>query len=181
MIRDASDIPTDDDSFQFDRNESPAMFSHPSRRLSDLDLDNEVHRLQRMLKQISEDFLNKRKQLEEDCCQELKQLNVNADKTHRLQQDLEKGGTASSHARSDQSLLDYAELLVECRSLKQENEALTEQYLLAELENFEINSYYEQILVEERAKVAHYQSIYTDKLRLLHQPSPSPPAIPDDD
>ena len=91
---------------------------------------------------------------------------------------------------------DYAELVMECQSLKDENEALADRYLMAELENFEITSHYEQILAEEQAKVAHYESIYTNKLRLLHaddsslllssrRPSssttPSPPAIPDDD
>ena len=95
-IRDAIDMPDDDESFQFEQNESPALFNQSSRRLSDLELETEVNRLQRMLKQINEDFVNQRKQLEEDCCQELKQLNVNADRTHRLQQDLEKGCSSSS-------------------------------------------------------------------------------------
>ena len=65
---------------------------------------------------------------------------------------------------------------------------------MAELENFELTSYYEQILSEEKAKTAQYEIDYTEKLRNLyanHSPSsshlksssasPLPPAIPDDD
>lgn len=73
--------------------------------------------------------------------------------------------------------------------MKLENEGLNEQYLSAELENFEITSYYEQILAEEKAKTARYEAEYTDKLRCLladdsssrTSPSPPPPAVPDDD
>ncbi len=70
---------------------------------------------------------------------------------------------------------------------------------MAELENFEITSYYEQILAEEKAKTAQYEAEYTQKLQCLYAHdssppssprlisisrtslSPPPPAIPDDD
>jgi hypothetical protein len=71
---------------------------------------------------------------------------------------------------------------------------------MAELENFEITSYYEQILAEEKAKTAQYEAEYTQKLQVLYinnsppppssprlkstsqtSTSPPPPAIPDDD
>jgi len=59
--------------------------------ISEIDLQNEVYRLQNALKRMNEDFAIKRKQLEDDCCEQLKQLNENADKTQSLQQDLEQG------------------------------------------------------------------------------------------
>jgi hypothetical protein len=67
---------------------------------------------------------------------------------------------------------------------------------MAELENFELTSYYEQILDEEKAKTVQYEINYTEKLQNLyanhspsassprlksHSASPLPPAIPDDD
>jgi hypothetical protein len=70
---------------------------------------------------------------------------------------------------------------------------------MAELENFEITSYYEQILTEEKAKTSQYEIEYTQKLKILYANdssppssprlksnsrtsiSPLPPAIPDDD
>ncbi|CAF0934534.1 unnamed protein product [Rotaria sordida] len=152
--------------------------------INEHDLENEAYQLQNHLKQIIEDFNIKRKQLEDDCCEQLRKLNENADKTHQLQQDLEQ---------------EYAKLLVEYESLKHENEVLNEQYITAELENFEITSYYEQILLEEKAKTAQYEAEYTEKLRLLYtndsipqsssrptsitrtSTSLSPPAVPDGD
>ncbi len=59
--------------------------------ISEIDLQNEVYRLQNALKRMNEDFAIRRKQLEDDCCEQLKQLNENADKTQSLQQDLEQG------------------------------------------------------------------------------------------
>jgi hypothetical protein len=67
---------------------------------------------------------------------------------------------------------------------------------MVELENFELTSYYEQILAEEKAKTAQYEIDYTEKLQNLYDndspPASSPrlisistspllPAIPDDD
>ena len=53
------------------------------------------------------------------------------------------------------SLLEYAQLLVDYDAVQRENKALNEQYIMVELENFEISSYYEQILAEEKEKIAH--------------------------
>ena len=63
--------------------------------ISEIDLENEVYRLQEVFKKLNEDFACKRKQLEDDCCEQLKTLNQNDDKTHRSQQDLEQGITHS--------------------------------------------------------------------------------------
>jgi hypothetical protein len=59
---------------------------------------------------------------------------------------------------------------------------------MAELENFEITSHYEQILAEEKVKTAQCEIEYTQKLQVSSSPrlksispSPPPPAIPDDD
>jgi hypothetical protein len=74
--------------------------------------------------------------------------------------------------------LEYAKLLVEYESLKRENEQLNEQYLMVELENFEITSYYEQILTEEKTKTAQYEIEYTKKLQILYTNNSSPPSSP---
>ncbi len=72
---------------------------------------------------------------------------------------------------------------------------------MVELENFEITSYYEQILAEAKTKTTQYETVYTEKLQDLYandssppppssprlksisrtSTSPPPPAIPDDD
>ena len=63
---------------------------------------------------------------------------------------------------------------------------LNEQYVMAELENFEITSYYEQILDEEKVKTAQYEVEYIEKVRSLNvndsrtSKSPSLPVISDD-
>ncbi|CAF4485540.1 unnamed protein product, partial [Rotaria sp. Silwood1] len=72
----------------------------------------------------------------------------------------------------------YAKLLVEYESMKHENESLNEQYLAAELENFEITSYYEQILSEEKAKTIQLENQYTQKLKTLHSNHSSSPSSP---
>lgn len=83
--------------------------------------------------------------------------------------------------------LEYAKLLVEYESLKRENEQINEQYITAELENFEITSYCEQILAEEKLKTAQYEFEYIQKIQDLSSPdktisrTPTPPPIPDDD
>ena len=76
--------------------------------------------------------------------------------------------------------------MVDYESLKRENEYLNEQYLQIELENFEITTYYEQVLAEEKAKTAEYERKCTSlspRLKSLSSNSSSPPipAIPDDD
>lgn len=52
--------------------------------------------------------------------------------------------------------------------MKVDNDALNEQYLSVELENFEIGSYYEQILGEETAKTAELEAAYQAKLKDKH-------------
>lgn len=42
---------------------------------------------------MNEDFLLQRKDFEDRCCEKLRKLNEKAEKTHRLQQDLEKGSS----------------------------------------------------------------------------------------
>ncbi len=73
-----------------------------------------------------------------------------------------------------------SKLSIEYESIKHENEALNEQYLIVELENFEITSYYEQILAEEKAKTVQLEAEYTEKLKRLHNnhssASSSPPS-----
>jgi hypothetical protein len=49
---------------------------------------------------------------------------------------------------------------------------------MAELENFEITSYYEQILTEEKAKTSQYEIEYTQKLKILYVNDSSPPSSP---
>jgi hypothetical protein len=74
-------------------------------------------------------------------------------------------------------LAEHEKLLAEIESVKRENEELNEQYLAAELENFEITSYYEQILAEEKATTAQLEAEYTQKLKALHTNHPSPPNV----
>ena len=49
--------------------------------------------------------------------------------------------------------------------MKADNNTLNENYLSVELENFEIGSYYEQILAEEKAKTTRLEAAYHDKLK----------------
>ena len=58
---------------------------------TEMDLEKEFQRLQIVMKQMNEDFLLQRKELEDHCCEQLKELNDRSHKTSRLQQDLEKG------------------------------------------------------------------------------------------
>ncbi|CAF1025606.1 unnamed protein product [Rotaria sordida] len=163
IIKDA----IDDDNYDyiksqnnFNKNDSIAK-----EHISEIDLENEVYRLQNVLKKMNDDFAIKRQQLEEQCSEQLKKLDANTDQTNRLQQDLEQ---------------EYAKLLTEYESIKRENESLNEQYLAAELENFEITSYYEQILSEEKGKTIQLENEYTQKLKILnsdHSALPSSPCL----
>ncbi|CAF1155133.1 unnamed protein product [Adineta steineri] len=186
IAKDAIDINDDQKFLKYELNYKNDLAEKSNHHISEIDLANEVYRLQNLIKKLNEDFSIKRRQLEENCCEQLRKLNEDADKTHRLQQHLEQ---------------EYTKLLVEHESLKHENEVLNEQYLMTELENFEMTSYYEQILAEEKAKTAQYETEYTQILQWLYdndsplpssphhhlisisQTSLSPPlpAIPDDD
>lgn len=59
--------------------------------ISEISLENEIRRLQNVLKQINEDFNIQRQKLEDDCCEQLRKLNEDAGKAHQLQQNLEQG------------------------------------------------------------------------------------------
>jgi hypothetical protein len=74
--------------------------------------------------------------------------------------------------------VEHARLSAEYESIKHENEILNEHYLTAELENFEISSYYEQILAEEKAKTAQLENEYTQTLKALGFNYSSPPSSP---
>ncbi|CAF1169629.1 unnamed protein product [Adineta ricciae] len=168
VAKDAIDVDDDQKFLKFELNFKESLAEKQNDYISEIDLRNEIHRLQNVLKRMNDDFINERKKLEDNCCEQLKKLNDDADKLNRLQQDLEQ---------------EYRKLLCEHEALKHENELLHEQYLTAELENFELTSYYEQILAEEKAKTAQYETEYTRKLECLYADgaSPLPPAIPDDD
>ncbi|CAF0800352.1 unnamed protein product [Rotaria sp. Silwood1] len=161
IIKDA----IDDDSYDYikSRNNFNKNDSIAKEHISEIDLENEVYRLQNILKTMNEDFATKRQQLEDQCSEQLKKLDADTNQTNRLQQDLEQ---------------EYAKLLVEYESMKHENESLNEQYLAAELENFEITSYYEQILSEEKAKTIQLENQYTQKLKTLHSNHSSSPSSP---
>jgi translation elongation factor EF-G len=92
IIKDAIDVDDDQKFLKYELNYKKNLSERKSNdNISEIDLENEVFRLQNVLKNMTEEFSMKRKQLEDDCCEQLKKLNENADQTHRLQQDLEQG------------------------------------------------------------------------------------------
>lgn len=94
--RDAVD--QDEDSF-FDS-------SKPKKEtINESDLEKEVYRLQDTLQRMSEDFAQQRKQLEDNCCEQLKQLNQTIEKNQQVKQDLEKGISMFSKSIEIQSVL----------------------------------------------------------------------------
>lgn len=193
IIKDAIDVDDDEKFLRYEYNYKKDLSEKSAQQeLSEIDLENEILRLQNHLRKLNEDFIVKRQQLEDDCCEQLRKLNENSNQTHRLQQDLERGKFPKEETNFFPILpnLEYAKLLAECESLKRENEHLNDQYLMAELENFELTSYYEQILSEEKAKTEEYQRMYRENLSSLspclkslslNSPSPPLPPIPDDD
>ena len=189
IIKDAIDVDHDEKFLRYESNYKKDLSAQ--QELSEIDFENEILRLQNLLRKLNEDFIVKRQQLEDDCCEQLRKLNENTNQTYRLQQDLERGKfPQETNFFPILPNLEYAKLLTECESLKRENEHLNEQYLMAELENFELTSYYEQILDEEKAKTAEYQRMYRENLSSLspclkslsfNSSSPPLPPIPDDD
>lgn len=105
IIQDAVDVDNDRQFLEYELNYKQNLSEKTDNCISEIDLENEVFRLQNRLKKLNEDFTIKRKQLEEECCEQLRKLNENADKTHRLQQDLEQGrgscSTKDSSTRCD--------------------------------------------------------------------------------
>jgi hypothetical protein len=79
-----------DDSIQ-SRNRSVKSNSTMREPMNELTLRNEVCQLQNDLKSMHEEFALKRKQLEEECSDEVKQINENVTKNQSLQRDLESG------------------------------------------------------------------------------------------
>ncbi|CAF3587698.1 unnamed protein product [Rotaria socialis] len=177
-------VDIDDKFLKFQYNLKNTSFQKKDDSMSEIDLEKEVNRLETLLKKTTENFNVTRKQLEDDCCEQLRKLNADANRTHQLQQDLEQ---------------EYTKLLVEYKSLTCENDGLNEQYLQAELENFEITSYYEQVLADATAETAQLEAEYTEKLEIVYangtvtsassrpasvsrtSTSLTPPAIPDED
>jgi hypothetical protein len=92
ILKDAIDVDDDEKFLKYELNYKKNLSEkNLQNHISEIDLENEVYRLENVLKTLSEDFSMKRKKLEDDCCEQLKKLNENADQTHRLQQDLEQG------------------------------------------------------------------------------------------
>lgn len=92
IIQDACDVEDDQKFLKYEYNYKKDLSDkHAREELSEIDYENEILRLQDLLKKLSEDFILKRQQLEDDCCEQLRKLNENANQTHRLQQDLERG------------------------------------------------------------------------------------------
>jgi hypothetical protein len=91
IAKDAIDVDDDQKFLKYELNYKKDLTKKLNDNISEIDLENEVYRLQNILKKLTEDFTIKRKQLEDDCCEQLRKLNENADQTHRLQQDLEQG------------------------------------------------------------------------------------------
>jgi molecular chaperone DnaK (HSP70) len=89
IIKDAID--DDNHDFTISRNNLEKNPPIKKEHISEIDLENEVYRLQDTLKKLNENFAFQRKQLEDDCCEQLKELNQSADQIHHLQQDLEQG------------------------------------------------------------------------------------------
>ena len=140
----------------------PDLLDFSSKRapIDEMDLQNEVFRLQECVQNMNDDFAGQRKQLKEQCGEELRALNEQTAETRRLQQELEESKSRASFIGSEycSSCLDFESLLRDYERIHQENEALNEEYLSAELENFEITSDYEQILAEERAKTVELEA-----------------------
>ncbi|CAF1002542.1 unnamed protein product [Rotaria magnacalcarata] len=161
IIKDA----IDDNNYDYAkvRNDFSKSKSVAKEPISEIDLENEVYRLQNVLKKMSEEFAIKRQQLDDQFSEQLKQLDANTEQTNLLQRDLEQ---------------EYAKLLAEYESKKLENESLNEQYLAAELENFEITSYYEQVLSEEQDKTIQLEAEYAQKSKILNSKQPFSPSSP---
>ena len=145
------------------------------------ELENEVERLKQTIQQMNEEFYLQRKDLEDHCCEQLRELNERAEKTHRLQQDLEKGSSRLSPFRNRSMILaEYSQLLSDYERLQSEHRVLQDEYIRAELENFEIRCYYDQLLAEERSKLVEYETLCREKRVGCHSVD-TPPPIPDDE
>ena len=87
-----TDIIDNDDNDNNDHMETRNRFNAVTKEpISERVLENEVYRLQTVLKQINEDFECKRQQFEEQWCKQLKKLELDTNQTICLQRDLEQG------------------------------------------------------------------------------------------
>lgn len=92
IIKDAIDVDHDEKFLRYESNYKKDLSEKCAQQdLNETDLENEIVRLQNLLRKLNEDFIVKRQQLEDDCCEQLRKINENANQTHRLQQDLERG------------------------------------------------------------------------------------------
>lgn len=59
--------------------------------INESDLENEVYRLQNTLRQMTMDFEGQRREVDDACTEQSRKIQQDADQTHRLQRDLERG------------------------------------------------------------------------------------------
>lgn len=59
---------------------------------------------------------------------------------------------------------------IEYENLQKENEKLNDEFILAELENFEIHCFYNRIFAEEKHQLVQLESIYKEKSIDVLQP-----------
>ena len=63
-------------------------------------------------------------------------------------------------------LAEYSQLLSDYERLQSEHRVLQDEYIRAELENFEIRCYYDQLLAEERSKLVEYETLQGETCRV---------------
>lgn len=90
QVRAAATTPRSD---SVEDHRSHSSRSRPKSRgmINEEDLQSEVFHLQATIQQINEDFARQRRALEDDCAEQLKELNESTEKTRRLHEDLQKG------------------------------------------------------------------------------------------
>lgn len=83
----------DDDSYDYNKSQNNFQRSVASVKepINEEDLKAEVFRLQDILRKMNEEFSIKRKQLEDECTDQLKQFNADIAQTTRSPKELEEG------------------------------------------------------------------------------------------
>ena len=74
-IKDAIDVDDDQKFLKYELNFKRDLSEKKKEPISEVDLENEVYRLQNVMKKLNEEYSIKRKQLEDDCCEQLRKLN----------------------------------------------------------------------------------------------------------
>lgn len=89
VIKDA----IDDDTYDFTQSRTNSNINEFTSKepISEVDLENEVYRLQDIFKKMNEDFAAKRRQFEDECEEELQKIHKDTHLANYLQQDLEQG------------------------------------------------------------------------------------------